>query len=171
MIKKIESFDFDSTMYFTPNQLEGEKVWHEKTGMVWPYNGWWSKKESLDLDIFHIPVNPFVYNKWVKATEDEETMTLMATGRLFKLKNEVNKILKKDGLFFDRIEFNPGMNTYMFKAKLFEQLINKYEPETFVMYDDRHEHLVEFEKWARFQPCTVEIVDVTKFDKTPKVIK
>jgi hypothetical protein len=43
-MKKIVSFDFDGTMCFTPEPIEGEKVWQEKTGTVWPYTGWWSKK-------------------------------------------------------------------------------------------------------------------------------
>jgi hypothetical protein len=29
------------------------------------------------------------------------------------------------------------------------------------MYDDRQEHLVMFEDWAKKQPCRVEIIDVT----------
>ena len=64
MIKKIVIFDFDGTLCFTPEPVEGKKIWFEKTGTVFPYPGWWSKKETLDMDIFYIPVNPFVYKKY-----------------------------------------------------------------------------------------------------------
>jgi hydroxymethylpyrimidine pyrophosphatase-like HAD family hydrolase len=169
-MKKIISFDFDGTMCYTPLPIEGEKVWQEKTGTVWPYTGWWSKKETLDQNIFHIPVNPFVYKKYLEAVAEDETMVILATGRLIKLQREVEKVLKSHNLEFDLVACNSGGETYRFKTKLFEDLINKYRPEVFVMYDDRHDHLVQFEKWARFQPCRVEIIDVTKSDKTPLII-
>ena len=169
-MKKIIIFDFDGTLCYTPGPEEGKKIWEEKTGTVFPYPGWWSKKETLDLDIFHIPVNPFVYKKYLEAVAEDNTYLVLATGRLIKLKNEVEKFLRHHNLSFDLVACNNMGETYKFKTKLFEDLINKYNPEVFVMYDDRHDHIVQFEKWARFQPCRVEIIDVTKSDKTPKVI-
>jgi len=170
MIKKIVIFDFDKTMCFTPEPIEGEKIWQEKTGTVWPYTGWWSKRETLDMNIFHIPVNPFVYKKYLEAVADNETFTVLATGRIVRLQKQVEAVLNSHNLSFDLVACNSGRDTLSFKTKLFENLINKYNPKVFTMYDDRHEHLVEFEKWARFQPCRVEIIDVTKADKTPKII-
>jgi len=170
MIKKIVIFDFDGTMCYTPEPIEGEKIWFEKTGTVFPYTGWWSKKETLDQNIFHIPINPFVYKKYLEAVADDNTMTILATGRLIKLQREVEKVLTSHNLSFDLVACNNGGETYRFKTKLFEELINKYKPEVFVMYDDRHDHLVKFEMWARFQPCRVEIIDVTKSEKNPKII-
>jgi len=170
MIKKIVVFDFDGTMCFTPNPEDGKKIWLEKTGTVFPYPGWWSKKETLDLNIFHIPVNPFVYKKYLEAVADDETFTLLATGRIVRLQKQVETVLNSHNLSFDLVACNNGRDTLSFKIKLFEGLINKYNPKVFTMYDDRHDHLVEFEKWARFQPCRVEIIDVTKSDKRPLVI-
>lgn len=170
MIKKIICFDFDGTLCFTPEPVEGKKIWQEKTGTVFPYPGWWSKKETLNLDIFYIPLNPFVYKKYLEAMSEEETMVILATGRLVKLQKEVQKVLDFHNLEFDLVACNTGGETFRFKTKLFEDLIKKHQPDTFVMYDDRHEHLTQFEIWARFQPCRVEIIDVTKSDKTPKVI-
>jgi hydroxymethylpyrimidine pyrophosphatase-like HAD family hydrolase len=170
MIDKIVVLDFDGTLCYTPGPEEGKKIWEEKTDTVFPYPGWWSKKETLDLNIFNIPVNPFVYKKYLEAVADNNTYVVLATGRLVKLQNEVEKVLRHHNLSFDLVACNSGGETFRFKTKLFEDLINKYKPEVFVMYDDRHEHLVQFEKWARFQPCRVEIIDVTKSDKTPKII-
>lgn len=170
-MKKIVCFDFDGTFCYTPGPVEGEKIWQEKTGLCWPYEGWWSKKETLDLNIFHIPVNPFVYKKYLEAKNDPDTFTMLATGRLaHKLQKEVEKVLNSHELEFDLLALNTGGETYRFKSKLFEELIKKYKPEVFTMYDDRHDHLVKFELWARFQPCRIEIIDVTKADKTPKII-
>jgi hypothetical protein len=162
--------DFDGTMCYTPGPEEGKKIWEEKTGTVFPYPGWWSKRETLDMNIFHIPVNPFVYKKYLEAVADEDVMVILATGRLVKLQREVEKVLRSHNLEFDIVACNNGGETYRFKTKLFENLINKYRPEVFVMYDDRHDHIVQFETWARFQPCRVEIIDVTKSDKSPRII-
>ena len=100
-MKKIVSFDFDGTMCFTPEPIEGEKVWQEKTGTVWTYTGWWSRKETLDMNIFHIPVNPFVYKKYLEAVAEDDTMVILATGRLVKLQREVEKVLRSHNLTFD----------------------------------------------------------------------
>ena len=54
---KLISFDFDDTLCHTPLPEDGKQIWFEKTGTEWPYNGWWSKPESLDLEVFDIPVN------------------------------------------------------------------------------------------------------------------
>lgn len=170
MIKNVVSFDFDGTLLFTPEPETGKKIWLSKTGNVYPYPGWWGKKESLDLNIFYIPVNPFVHKKYLEARSNPHTHTFLATGRIVKLRNEVDKILNSHDLTFDDVVLNPGMSTLNFKIKLFEQKIAKYKPDVFTMYDDRHDHIVEFEKWARFQKCRIEIIDVTKADKTPKII-
>ena len=49
---------------------EGEKVWKEKTGTDWPYSGWWGRPESIDPEIFYIPLNQWVYKKYLEAVSD-----------------------------------------------------------------------------------------------------
>jgi len=162
MIEKIVIFDFDGTLFHTPEPKLGEVIWKQKTGIDWPYTGWWSKKETLDLNIFNIPLNQFVYRKYLEAVAEDNTYVVLATGRIERLRKEVETILRENNLSFDRVDLNTGGDTLTFKTRLFEKLIQKYKPKTLVMYDDRHLHLVEFEKWAKFQPCQIEIIDVTK---------
>jgi len=54
---------------------------------------------------------------------------------------------------------NPGIDTFEFKSNLFAKLINELQPEEFIMYDDRQEHLVRFVQWAKEMPCKVTIID------------
>jgi len=182
-VDKIVSFDFDDTLVYSPKEDWGKKFWSESTGLDWPYPGWWSKPESLDINIFDIPVNPFVYKKYLEACSEEATLPILATGRLDKSRNgerpgrlslrkQVMDILRHHNIDFGTHTYlNPGMDTYDFKSILYSDLIEKYNPDTFVMYDDRHAHLVKFiEEWAPEQPCRVEVIDVTKSDKTPVVI-
>ena len=64
-IKKLISFDFDDTLFHTPLPEEGKKIWKQKTGKDWPHSrGWWSKPESLDTEIFDIPINLNIYEKY-----------------------------------------------------------------------------------------------------------
>ena len=171
MYKRIDIFDFDGTLVFTPDFYEGKEIWEKSKGVVWPYNGWASKSESLDLDVFHIPLNPFVYKKYLESHSEYGVLTIMATGRIVKLKDDVDKILEHYGLEFDEKFLNNGGDTYSFKSKLFTDLIDKHKPSIFRMYDDRYPHISAFEnEWAPKQNCTIEIINVMKSDKTPKII-
>jgi hypothetical protein len=63
------------------------------------------------------------------------------------------------GLSFDETHLNPGIDTFEFKSNLFAKLIYELQPEEFIMYDDRQEHLVRFVAWANAMPCKVTIID------------
>ena len=171
MYKKIDIFDFDGTLIYTPDFYEGKEIWEKKMGRVCPYNGWASKAESLDLDVFYMALNPYVYAKYLESFNDSETFTALVTGRLARLIEPVTAILDFHGLEFNLIALNNAGTTYSFKTNLFTNLINEHNPEVITIYDDRHRHIVDFEKqWAPLQNCGVEIIDVTKTDKAPKII-
>lgn len=158
-VKKLISFDFDDTLFKTPLPEDGKRIWKEKTGEDWPHRGWWSKPESLDMEIFNIPLSKKIYKKYLKAVSDPDNYVVLATGRIKPLEDEVMLILDKYGINFDEIHLNPGIDTYDFKSELFAKLINELEPEEYIMYDDRQEHLVRFKEWAKTLPCKVTIVD------------
>lgn len=164
-IKKLVCFDFDGTLCMTPEDIEGKKIWFEKTGHVWPHRGWWSKAESLNTDIFHIPVNTWVYEEYLKSVSDPESHVILATGRLESLRSEVQKILNQHNLSFDGVYLNWGGDTFKFKTLLFEKLISQLGVEEFTMYDDRVTHLQNFEEWAKLQHIQVTVVDINKREK------
>lgn len=163
MTKTLYCFDFDGTLVHTPGPHEGKEHWIKETGISWPYNGWWGKSESIDTKVFYIPKNEWVYQRYLEAVSDEDSYLIMATGRLQKvpgMRGNVEKILKQHNLSFDEIHLNWGGDTFRFKTKLFEELIIKTKCEHFVMYDDRHEHLVKFNEWATEQTCVVTVIDI-----------
>ncbi len=165
--KKLICFDFDATLFHTALEDEGKIIWKEKTGYDYPHIGWWSKPETLDLGVFDIPLNRPVYNEYLKAVSDSENFVILATGRLEKLRPQVEAILNKNNLSFDGVfcKRGPG-DTLYFKTKLFEYFITELQPEEFIMYDDREEHLVEFKEWAKTMPCDVTIIDVVTMTTT-----
>jgi hypothetical protein len=167
--KRLISFDFDDTLCHTPKPEEGKEIWKEKTGTDWPYGGWWGKAESIDPEIFDIPVNPWVYQKYLEAVSDPDNYVILATGRLNKVPdmlNHVKTILNNNNISFDEIHLNWGGDTYKFKTKLFEEKIEELGVKEFVMYDDRQEHLVKFEEWAEEHHVDVKVIDVINKKET-----
>lgn len=155
----IYAFDFDGTLFDTPGPEIGKPIFKEKTGIDWPHRGWWSKRESLDPQIFDIKPIDWVYKEYLKATSGND-MVIMATGRMDSLRPQVTNILKSNNIEFDGVYLNTGGDTYLYKTRLFESLIKKHNPESFIIYDDRDPHLVKFVDWAKTQPCKVDIIDV-----------
>lgn len=176
--KKLICFDFDKTLCNTIEPEEGISIWKEKTGFDYPHIrvnkgvetiGWWSKPETLDLNIFDTQLNKPVYDEYLKAVSDSDNFVILATGRLERLRKEVELILDRYNLSFKGIFLNKGGDTFTFKKTLFERLISELEPEEFIMYDDRQSHLIEFEKWAKTMSCDITIIDVVNM-KTIKII-
>ena len=169
MIETLYSFDFDGTLCFSPEPNTGKEVWKEKTGTDWVYNGWWGKAETLDTEVFFVPKSEWVYKHYLKAKSEDNSYTIMATGRLEKVENmrkNVEAILRSHNMSFDEVHLNTLGDTFRFKIKLFERLINKTECKHFIMYDDRYNHIVKFREWAKEQSIPVTIIDVK--NKTEK---
>ena len=162
MIKKIVCFDFDGTLIDTPGPEIGRDEWEKKTGLSWAGRGWWGNAESLNLDVFYIPYNQWVYNHYLKYVNDPECHVFLATGRLKKLENLVVDILNFHNIKFPGgVYCNTGGETFNFKTKLFESKIKEFKTaEEFIMFDDRWEHLKKFVEWSKDQPIDVTIVDV-----------
>ena len=163
-IKKLYSFDFDDTLCFTPKPEEGKVIWLEKTGTPFPYDGWWGRSESLDINIFDIKLNPWIYTEYLNAISDDENFVFMATGRRTKLGNDVKKILNKHNLSFDALHFNNTRDTFEFKCGIFESYVDEMMPDEFFIFDDRKEHLVRFIEWSKEIKCKITICDA--IDKT-----
>ena len=165
-IKKLVCFDFDDTLCNTVKHDDGKVIWREKFGVEYPHRGWWSKPESLDMDIFPVTVNPYVYQEYLKVVSDPDNYVILATGRIEKLRPEVEAILDNLNLAFDAVYLNTGGDTFTFKRRLFEKLIRKIEPQEFIMYDDRELHLIEFKEWSETIDCRITIIDVVNMTTT-----
>ena len=171
---KLVCFDFDDTLFYTPKADVGKTTWLEKTGTVWPHIGWWGKSETIDIDIFDIPINQWVLDRYEYHRSQKETKVIVATGRLKKVNgmlDNINKLFKQNNLEFDEIHLNWGGDTLRFKLKLFEEKIKQNEIKEFIMFDDRQEHLPHFEEWAdkfsKENNIKMTIVDViNKKEKT-----
>jgi hypothetical protein len=163
MYNKLISFDFDSTLFNTPEPHAGKVEWEKKTGIPWAYNGWWGKVESLNPEVFYIHMNEWVYRRYIEAKNDPNAFVILATGRLLKVPKmleTINKMLEQNGLEFDGVYLNWGGETFDFKTKLFSQLMNKLKVKEMTMYDDRHEHIGRFRQWSQDRGEKINIVDI-----------
>lgn len=161
-IKKIIVMDFDGTLVNTELPDKGKLIYQEKTGKPYPHVGWWGKPESLDIEIFDMPVIENVYLAYEKERLNEETLMVMMTGRMLKLSEHVEVVLKSKGLVhFDKHIFNMGGSTIESKIKSLDKLLIEHKDTIDIeMFDDRLEHIPIFEAWGARQ---LESGRLTKF--------
>jgi hypothetical protein len=150
-MKHLFIWDFDATLYKTPEPLTGVHIFKEKMGFDYPHRGWFSKRESLDIRIFDIELNEWVYSEYLRAKEIEDSYHVICTGRIKPLRDCIETILDKDGIKMDDIFCNWGGRTETFKVKVFDLLYEKFKDtvETITIYDDRDQHIGLFMDWAR----------------------
>jgi len=161
MKKNLVIFDFDQTLMDTLGKEEGLNIWKEKTGQDYPHKGWWSRKESLDLDVFDIEPNKDVLSDYYKHKENDDTICLV-TGRLKKLEDYVKLILDKHNLDFNGGVYcrDDGKDTADFKLKLFKKMIDTGDYHNITIYEDRFDHVKIFEEWTRSLDIPGKIVFV-----------
>jgi len=168
MYTKLSVFDFDSTLVNTPMESdENKQKWADYYGVEkWPYLSWWTRKETLDLNVFDISVNPEIIKAYKKELMDPDTMVIMLTGRVDTLEESVRLVLAKYGLTFDGYFFKEGGLTEHSKMQHMVDILDKYPTiESIEMWDDRVEHVPKFERWGRY----IEHTDKVKF-KLNKVV-
>lgn len=145
-MKVIKIFDFDATLMHTLDLETGKKIYLEKTGEEYPYQGWWGRKESLDLKIFDIqPIQEIldIYKHYVETNQQD---MYLLTGRLIKLEKEVMGVLEHHNLTdFTRVFCNnSGKTTLEFKTKLIKRLVEDGDFDELHFYDDREIHQEAF---------------------------
>jgi len=150
-ITRLAVFDFDGTLLDTPLPTDETKaIYKEKTGEAWAHKGWWGRKETLDQDIFDMPVIDSVIADYKKEKAKDNTLVIMLTGRIKRLSDEVESILESKGLKFDGYYYNMGGSTLDNKIHTMENLLIKYPTITEIhCWDDRLEHIPHFKAWGK----------------------
>lgn len=168
MYTKLDVFDFDSTLVNTPMEGDDTKqMWADYHGVEkWPFLAWWTRKESLDMDVFEFPTNPEIIRAYKKSKADPDSLTIMLTGRVIELEPQVKAILNSYGLTFDEYFFKEGGLTEHSKMQHMVNMVDKYPTiDSIEMWDDRVDHIPKFERWGRY----IEHIDKVKF-KLNKVV-
>ena len=160
-IDRIAVFDFDGTLADSPTPEDGKSQYQQVTGKEWPHSGWWSKPESLDMDVFDIEMIDHVISDFKKEKQNPNTLLVMLTGRMPQLSNQVEKILNSNGLSFDEYHYSKGGSTLTSKLKTLDDLISRYPNVKSVhMWEDREEHIGPFKAWGETKPIEFDITKV-----------
>ena len=140
--KTIAIFDFDQTLYMCPLPTPENR---EKLSKAIDYtrSGWWGRGESLNLDVFDILPNPHIKSQYDIHSEIGNKR-FMLTGRIFRLKEAVRNVFRKDGFSFDGEYYADGRRTIDYKLAIIDELVETHNPSTIYFYDDREEHIQEF---------------------------
>lgn len=147
---KLRVYDFDGTLVNTPLPDEENKaIWKEKTDKDWK-GGWFSNPDSLNMDVFDMPVIPSVISDYKRDAADPNSLIVMLTGRIPSVAKYVKDILDAKGLKFDDYLFNEGGDTEKEKIRHMEMIL-KYNPNIrdVEMWDDRTPHIEIFKNWGQ----------------------
>ena len=150
MYTKLSVFDFDGTLVDTPlDTEESRQQWADYHKKDWPYLGWWGRNESLDMDVWDMPVIPDTIKDYKDESSNPNTMVVMLTGRLEKQRPYVMAIIKKYGLKFDRYLLKQGGRTIEDKLRQLNGIL-KQNPtiKEVEMWDDRDNHILSFQTWG-----------------------
>ena len=158
--RKLSVFDLDGTLVDTPiASPENKQKWADYHGKPWHYLGWWGRDESMDTDVWKIPVVEEVFNDYQKEVKNPETLMVLLTGRLKKQENIVRNIVNERGYQFDYYLFNTGGRTLNNKINHLNNLLNRYPNIREVeLWDDRTPHFETFEEWGQ------KLIDVGRID-------
>lgn len=148
--RKLAVFDFDGTLINTFNAEKGRVVWKEKTGMHWPYSGWWDVPDSLNSDIFQFEFIPETVEHYYREVQDSNTLLVLLTGRHVKLSEDVKRILNCYNLVFHLYYFRENGDPLSFKLNILDEILQEYSTlKSIRMYEDRIEHVPHFIDWSK----------------------
>ena len=168
-ITKIFVFDFDGTLFDTPNPADGRARYERLTGTKWPHDqGWLRWPESLlpPLVSYPGPALPHFH----MCCGQSGTLTVLLTGRIPSTREAVLEILYQHSVFPDQHFFKDSPiqreSTPAYKVRVVEQLLHEFPDVSCVeVFDDLDEVLSAFRQFAKQRAGVhFEIFDSKKLD-------
>lgn len=171
--RRLVIYDFDGTLFNSPDREAGELAYLEATGQTLPFPGWWGRLESLSPPIVpEIPGEEWLIPGTIAAyredAKDENSELCLMTGRPFKNRKRVIAICDNFDLKFHHYYFRgqpgqKGRDTLEIKANFIEGDLIHGELAVLEIWEDRPEHTSAFcglaKRWkAKFQHLSEVIV-------------
>lgn len=166
-ISRIAFYDFDGTIIDSPMPEIGKLLWAKKKGKLYPHMGWWSKPESLDLEVFNIETIKEVKDRFQRDVLDKNCWVVLLTNRIEKLKPEVSKVLNFHNLKVDEFQMMNKLN--FTKSVRIKNVIQDFPQLTQIdILDDDQRNIndfIELRDELRQEGLAVTIYKVTAQDK------
>lgn len=166
-IFRIAFYDFDGTIIDSPMPDLGKLLWAKKYGEVYPHKGWWSKAESLDMEVFDIKPIKEVERRLQKDIKDKNCWVVLLTNRISKLKPEVSKVLDYLNISVDEFQMMDRIN-YSKNIRI-KNVLQEFPQATQIEIlddDDRNiKAFIELKNELQQEGKSVTIYQVTAQDK------
>lgn len=143
MMKRLAVFDFDGTLINSPEKESGKLEWSEKKGQPYPYQGWWGRPESLDLEVFDIKPFPSVLSQLKKEQVTPNTYVMVLTSRMEKLRPQVEAVLNKNNIHVNKVEMKRAEGDK--GIKLLRYVEQNPDLKVINVYEDRDTDIASYE--------------------------
>jgi len=144
IIKRLIGIDFDGCLFDTFESEIGKLMWEKHYNKKFSHLGWWSKPESLDLDVFDIKPFPSILNILKKEVANPESYVIILTSRMEKLRPEVEAVLNKNHIHVDKVDMKRSERTK--GEKILRYIEQLPELEEIDVYDDRESDIVSYKQ-------------------------
>jgi hypothetical protein len=144
MIKKLVAIDFDKTLMQTFEPEEGKEIWSDAKGVEYPHVGWWSKPESLDMEVFDIKPFTNVLSLLRREVNNKETYVIILTSRQEKLRPEVQVVLDANHIVVDKLDMKTSEKTK--GEKILEYIHEFPELRQIDVFDDRESDILGYKE-------------------------
>jgi hypothetical protein len=123
----------------SPLPETGKDIYQQVKGKPYPHIGWWSKPESLDMDIFDIRPKSGMEEVYRNVMKNPEAHAVLLTNRQYKLGDEVKKVLDSHNMTFEHYSYKHNDHE---KGDRMLEIMKKYYPgvKNIVFYDDDDSH-------------------------------
>lgn len=163
---KLGFWDFDGTMFSSPLPDPGKLLWTQYHEKPYPHIGWWSKPESLDLDVFAIQPREIAYNAYLKYKNDPNAINYILTSRMPKLKPQLKAILDKHDIIMHDILCANGRLT---KGERIMEILDMHNSDRAVIceinvWDDRNKEIVTIEPYREYLNKLDIALNITKIE-------
>eukprot|EP00731_Ephydatia_muelleri_P030419 Em0021g942a len=165
-ITQLFVFDFDGTLFNTPNPLEGRVMYEQLTGKPWPHRGWLGWPDSLLPPLKSTPL-PAVA-EFRRHLNIAGSFTILMTGRAQRIARAVKLILDNAHLVPQRYVFKPNISlksTSAYKSRVIQELLEEFPQVTVVkIWDDDEDNLSAFHQVAKScsRDIQFDIIDATR---------
>lgn len=155
-ITELHIFDFDGTLVSSPDEFEGRKEYLQKTSHVFPFVGYYGRKESLIPPLYVLP-GPAMHEYFLQRNQPGIKRVVL-TGRIFKLQTYIQSILDTFQIEAELFCKRSGNESQDFKVSTILRLLEEHSMVQKVkIWDDNLENLVEFYSLKKRLQNKVEI--------------
>lgn len=152
-MKTLNFWDHDGTLIDSPLPIPGKEQWSQHHGCPYPHIGWWSKPESLDLDVFECKPKEIAYQAYLKHAKNSNSYNYILTSRIPELKPLIQAILLEYGI--NTIEDILCAHGSLTKGERIIEILNVHEFNNdkiseINVWEDRNKEIVTIEKHRQY---------------------